>query len=171
LGTGNVSIFGLQIAKILGARVVMTSSSDERLETMRALGADITVNYRTNPKWEDEVLAKTEGQGADVVLNTIGFSGTEKSLLCCASNGRVLLVGAGGEPAVLTSFPNMIRKDLTIMGFTVGSRRMFEDFVRAVEYNRLKPVIDRIFKFDEIFDAIEYYQTGQKVGKVVINIQ
>lgn len=82
----------------------------------------------------------------------------------------MVLVGVGGDPAPLHNFPNMIRKDLTIVGFTVGSRRMFEEFIRAVNVNYLKPIIDRIFPFDETLDAIKYYETYQKFGKVVIQI-
>ncbi len=171
LGTGNVSIFALQIARMLGARVAITSSSDEKLERMRALGADITVNYRTCPDWDQEIMAQTGGVGADVVLNNVGFAATEKSLLSCATNGRVIRIGGIGEqnpPA--QSFPNMVLKNLKLSGVTVGSRRMFEDFLRAVGVNRLKPVIDRVFAFDEALDAVRHYETGAKVGKVVIKV-
>jgi NADPH:quinone reductase-like Zn-dependent oxidoreductase len=171
LGTGNVSIFGLQIAKTLGARVIITSSSDERLEKMRAMGADIMINYRTCPNWPEEVLRLTEGEGADIVLNTVGFPATAECLLSCASNGRVVWVGADPTPAVLTGLPNMIKKDLTLVGFTVGSRRMFEEFVRAIEINKIKPVIDRVFPFEHTLEAIEYYEKYAKIGKVVIKIQ
>lgn len=176
LGSGNVSVFGLQIAKMLGARVIVTSSSDEKLEKLRALGADITINYRRNPDWDQEVMEKTGGRGADVVLNTIGYPTLEKCLLCCASNARVMhigarpVVGASATPIAFSSLPNLIAKCVTIKGFTVGSRRMFEEFVRAVEVNRIRPVIDRVFAFDQVLDAIRYYESGEKIGKVVIRI-
>jgi NADPH:quinone reductase-like Zn-dependent oxidoreductase len=170
LGTGNVSIFGLQIAKMLGARVIITSSSDEKLEKMRGLGADMTINYRTYPNWPEEVLKLTGGEGADIVLNTVGFPAMAECLLSCASNGRVAWVGADPTPAVLTGLPNMIKKDLTIVGFTVGSRRMFEEFVQAIEINKIKPVIDKIFPFEKALEAIDYYDKYAKIGKVVIKI-
>lgn len=176
LGSGNVSVFGLQIAKTLGARVIVTSSSDEKLEKLRALGADMTINYRRNPDWDREVLEKTGGRGADVVLNTVGYPTLEKCLLCCASNARVMHIGArpvvGGSaaPVAFSTLPNLTAKCVTIKGFTVGSRRMFEEFVRAVEVNRIRPVIDRVFAFDQVLDAIRYYESGEKIGKVVISI-
>ncbi|MSP98296.1 MAG: NAD(P)-dependent alcohol dehydrogenase [Betaproteobacteria bacterium] len=176
LGSGNVSVFGLQIAKALGARVIITSSSDEKLEKLRALGADIGINYRSYPEWHREVLAQTGGRGADVVLNTIGYPTLEKCLLSCASNARVMhigarpVIGASAEPATFTQLPNLISKCISIKGFTVASRRMFEDFVRALEVNRIKPVIDRVFGFDQVLDAIRYYESGAKIGKVVIKV-
>ena len=170
LGTGNVAIFGLQIAKTLGARVIMTSSSDERLEAMRTMGADLGVNYRRHPDWPDEVLRLTAGEGADIVLNTVGFPATMQCLQACASDGRMVWVGADPSPAALTGLPNMIKKNLTLYAFTVGSRRMFEDFVRAVEVNAIKPVVDRVFPFEKILDAIDYYEKYAKIGKVVIKV-
>lgn len=176
LGSGNVSVFGIQIAKALGARVIATSSDDDKAGRLRKIGADAVVNYRRHPDWEREVMALTQGRGADVVLNTIGYPTLEKCLLSCASNARVLHVGArpvvGGPsvPATFTQLPNLIARCISIKGFTVGSRRMFEDFVRAIEVNGLKPVIDRVFRFDEALEAVRYYETGAKVGKVVIEV-
>jgi NADPH:quinone reductase-like Zn-dependent oxidoreductase len=176
LGSGNVSVFGLQIAKALGARVIVTSSSDDKLAKLRALGAGVGINYRSHPDWHREVLAQTGGRGADVVLNTIGYPTLEKCLLACASNARVMhigarpVIGASAEPATFTQLPNLISKCITIKGFTVASRRMFEDFVRALEVNRIKPVIDRVFGFDQVLDAIRYYESGAKIGKVVIKV-
>jgi NADPH:quinone reductase-like Zn-dependent oxidoreductase len=176
LGSGNVSVFGLQIAKLLGARVIVTSSSDEKLEKLRALGADVTINYRSHPDWDREILERTGGRGADVVLNTIGYPTLEKCLLSCASNARVMhigarpVVGASAAPVAFNSLPNLISKCVTIKGFTVGSRRMFEDFLRAIEVNGLEPVIDRVFAFDQALDAVRYYETGGKIGKIVIKV-
>jgi NADPH:quinone reductase-like Zn-dependent oxidoreductase len=176
LGSGNVSVFGLQIAKTLGARVIVTSSSDAKLEKLRALGADVTINYRRHPDWHEQVIEQTAGRGVDVVLNTVGYPTLEKCLLCCASNARVMhigarpVVGTSSAPVAFSALPNLIAKCVTIKGFTVGSRRMFEDFVRALETNHIRPVIDRVFDFDEVSDAIRYYESGGKIGKVVIRI-
>lgn len=178
LGTGGVSVYGLQWAKMLGARTIVTSSSDAKLERMRALGANITINYRTNPKWADEVLNRTGGRGADIVLNTVGMQEMENCLSACASNGRVMYIGANAvvhgdnipAPAALTRFPNLIIKSLNITGIIVGSRRMFEDLVQAMATNGIKPVIDRVYPFEQVREAIAYMESGDKLGKIVIKI-
>ncbi|MBL8645188.1 MAG: NAD(P)-dependent alcohol dehydrogenase [Rhodospirillaceae bacterium] len=179
LGTGGVSVFGFQWAKMLGARVGVTSSSDDKLTRMVALGADFTVNYRTTPDWHKEVLQKTGGRGVDVVLNTVGISEMERCLMACASNGRVMLIGSNpvqrGGPATeavgLREFPRgMIMKGLTIKGVIVGSRRMLEDAVTAAHTNSIKPVIDRVFPFAEAMDAVRYMESGAKIGKIVIKV-
>jgi NADPH:quinone reductase-like Zn-dependent oxidoreductase len=176
LGSGNVSVFGVQIAKSLGARVIVTSSSEDKLARLRRLGADHAINYNSHPDWDREVMRLTDGRGADVVLNTIGYSTLEKCMLSCASNARVLhigarpVVGASAAPVSFTQLPNLIAKCISIKGFTVGSRRMFEDFVQAFESKKMKPVIDRVFGFDEVLEAIRYYETGAKIGKVVIKV-
>lgn len=172
LGTGNVSVFGMQLAKMMGARVIITSSSDEKLAKVKTMGADLTVNYKTFPDWDKEVLRLTGGRGADVVLNTVGYSTLEKSLASCASNGRVMQLGAAEsfKDANVKNLPNLILKDLTIKGFTVASRAMLADLVRAVESNNFKPYIDRVFPFEQTLDAIRYAQSGEKIGKVVIRI-
>lgn len=180
LGTGAVSVFGMQWAKMLGARVIVTSSSDEKLERMKALGADMTVNYRTNPEWSQQVLDLTSGEGANVVLNNVGLQEMENCLMACASRGKVMYIGANpvvhtedgpGTPPTLSRLPNLILKDLTIKGIIVGSRRMFVDLLTSMEVNNITPVIDKVFGFDEIFDAIAYMKSGEKLGKVVIKVQ
>ncbi len=178
IGTGGVSVFGLQWAKMLGAKVIITSSSDAKLERMRALGADITINYKTTPNWAQEVLDKTGGRGADIVLNNVGMGEMERCLLACASGGRVMYIGANAvtpdrkdaAPTALTRFPNLIIKDLTIKGIIVGSRRMFEDLLTAMATNKIKPVIDRVYTFDQVREAIAYLESGEKVGKIVIRV-
>ncbi len=179
LGTGGVSVFGLQWAKMLGARVIVTSSSDEKLARMRTLGADSTINYRSNPNWSQEVLDMTGGRGADVVLNNVGMQEMENCLLSCASNGRVMYIGANpvvhnqapSEPVALTRLPNLIIKDLTIKGIIVGSRRMFEDLLEAMVINNITSVIDRVYAFDDFLEAIPYMESGDKLGKIVIKVQ
>lgn len=176
LGSGNVSVFGVQIAKSLGARVIATTLSDDKGARLRQIGADEAINYRTHPEWDREVMRLTGGRGADVVLNTIGYATLERCLLSCASNARVMhigarpVVGASAGPVAFTQLPNLIAKCVSIKGFTVGSRRMFEDFVRALEVNRIMPVIDRVFGFDEVLEAVRYYESGAKIGKIVIKV-
>lgn len=179
LGTGGVSIFCFQWAKMLGARVIVTSSSDEKLARMRDLGADDTINYRTTPNWHQAVLDKTGGRGADVILNTVGIGEMERALLACASNARVMLIGANPvqrtgsqtETIGLKDFPRgMIMKGLTIKGVIVGSRRMLEDAVAAAHANKVKPIIDRVFSFAQVPDAVRYMESGEKIGKIVIKV-
>lgn len=176
LGSGNVSVFGLQIGRLLGARVIATSSDDAKLERLREMGAWGTVNYRRVPDWHQEVLRLTGGRGADVILDSIGLAELERCLLAAASNARVLYVGArpvaGTTPAPvsLVQLPNLVARCISIKGYTVASRRMFEDFLRACELHRLQPCIDRVFGFEEVLEAVRYYETGAKLGKVVIRI-
>ncbi|MDX2145727.1 MAG: NAD(P)-dependent alcohol dehydrogenase [Rhodospirillaceae bacterium] len=178
LGTGGVSVFGLQWAKMLGARAMITSSSDDKLKRMTALGADDVINYRATPNWSQAVLDKTGGRGADIVLNTVGIGEMEQCLLACASGGRVMYIGANpvnrdrtvAQTPGLNRLPNLIIKDLTIKGIVVGSRRMYEDLLTAMARNKVKPVIDRVFPFEQVMDAVAYMESGDKVGKIVIRI-
>jgi NADPH:quinone reductase-like Zn-dependent oxidoreductase len=178
LGTGGVSVFGLQWAKMLGARAMITSSSDDKLKRMTALGADDVINYRATPNWSQAVLDKTGGRGADIVLNTVGIGELEQCLLACASGGRVMYIGANpvnrartvAAPVGLNRLPNLIIKDLTIKGIVVGSRRMYEDLLAAMARNKIKPVIDRVFAFEQVMDAVAYMESGDKVGKIVITV-
>ncbi len=167
LGTGGVSVFAMQIAKMNGARAVITSSSDEKLERMRDLGADVTVNYRTNPDWEQEVLEKTGG--VDIVVETAGIGTLGKSMACCAPNARIGLIGAlarGEQP----SMGGLLGKNLTLKGITSGSRTMMEEFVSAIEATGFEPVIDRVFDFDQAHEAYEHLDSGTHIGKVVIKL-
>ncbi len=179
LGTGGVSMFGFQFAKYFGARVIVTSSSDEKLAKMRALGADMTINYRNTPEWQQEVIRLTNGRGADVVLNTVGIGEMERCINACASNGRISLIGANPvrrtgtstEMVGLKDFPrNMIMRGLTIKGTVVGSRKMLEDLTQACVDGKIAPVIDRVFPFEKALDAVRYMEAGEKIGKIVIKV-
>jgi len=179
LGTGSVSVFGLQWAKMVGARVIVTSSSDDKLAKLKNLGADEGIKYRTTPDWAEAGLELTGGEGANVVLNTVGMAEVYNCLMAAASGGRVMHIGANpvvhGEdadspPPALTRLPNLILKDLTMKGIIVGSRRMFADMLTAMVRHDVKPVIDKVFGFDEIYDAVDYMKGGTKFGKVVIKI-
>ena len=169
LGTGGVSMLALQIAKISGARVAITSSSDAKLELCRALGADITVNYRRTPAWHETVREATGGRGVDIVVETVGLSTLSQSLACCAPNARVGLLGAlgGATPGPMSLGP-LILNNIVLKGITSGSRRMLDDLLRASAANGLRPRIDRRFKFGEARDALRHLESGDHVGKVVI---
>jgi len=171
LGTGGVSIFALQLAKAFGAKVIITSSSDEKLERARAMGADEVINYRTMPQWHEEVLRLTGGEGVDHVLEVGGAGTLAKSMQATRVSGTVSLIGIlsgpkDGNPSPLPALFNR----LTIRGIYVGSRKMFEDLTRALVVNRIHPVIDRSFEFAETVEAYRHLQSGKHFGKVTIVI-
>jgi NADPH:quinone reductase-like Zn-dependent oxidoreductase len=169
LGTGGVSIFGLQIARIAGARVAVTSSSDDKLAACRKLGAEIVVNYKTTPDWDKAVLAATGGRGVDIVVETGGIATLAKSLACTAANGRVGLIGGlGGRAEGTPNLMPLVAKNIVLKGITSGSRRAFADLMRAFGANAVKPVIDKVFPFAEAGAAFRYLDGGGHVGKVLI---
>ena len=170
LGTGGVSTIALQLAKAAGATVYITSSSDEKLDRARELGADGTVNYKTTPDWHKAVKDLTGGRGVDHVVEVGGLGTLEKSMRACALNGRIALIG------VLTGFEGAVNPmpcifdRLSIDGIYVGSRAMFEALNRHLSANAIKPVIDRTFPFAEAKVAYRHLQSGSHFGKVVVTI-
>ncbi|MEK6256987.1 MAG: NAD(P)-dependent alcohol dehydrogenase [Planctomycetota bacterium] len=168
LGTGGVSIFGLQIAKLHGARTIITSSSDEKLARATSLGADATINYRTTPDWEKRVLELTGGLGADHVLEVGGAGTFAKSLRTTRVGGHVALIGVLAGVASELRVTDILMKSLRVNGIYVGSRAMFESLNRAAAQHHLKPVIDRVFPFADARAAYEHLQSGKHFGKVVI---
>ena len=170
LGTGGVSLFGLQIAKLHGARTIITSSSDEKLARATELGADATINYRTTPDWEKKVLELTGGHGADHILEVGGAGTFAKSLRATRVGGHVALIGVLAGVASELRVTDILMKSLRVTGIYVGSRAMFESLNRAVTQHQLKPVIDRVFPFSEARAAYEHLQSGKHFGKVVIAI-
>jgi NADPH:quinone reductase-like Zn-dependent oxidoreductase len=170
LGTGGVSIFALQLAKLGGARVIITSSSDEKLERARALGADHTINYVRNPAWENEVLNLTGGQGADKVVDLGGAGTLPHSYQAVGPGGEVLVIGVMTRPqGDLSPYP-LMRKAATLRGVFVGGREYFERLLKAILGNDLCPVIDKTFGFDTVPQAYEYLKSAQHLGKIVIKI-
>lgn len=169
IGTGGVSVFNLQVAKSFGCNVIITSSSDEKLERMKALGADMTVNYRTHPEWDREVFRLTNGYGADIVLNNIGYPELERCMRTCATNARVIHIGASRQQVEMRPLANMLSM-VSIKGVAVGSRRMLEDFVKAATLNNLRPVVDQVFPFDRAADAVRTMMGSDRVGKIVIRV-
>ncbi len=172
LGTGGVSIFALQIAKAAGARVAITSSSDDKLAIAKALGADILINYRTTPDWAAELMAQSGGKGADIIVETGGQATLAQSLAAAAPNGRIAIIGALAGPAAtgLPNFGTLIGKNLTLKGIAEGSRAMLGRLLRAVETNGITPKVDRVFPFDEAPAAFAYLKSAAHVGKVLIKI-
>jgi NADPH:quinone reductase-like Zn-dependent oxidoreductase len=170
LGTGGVSIFGLQFAKLHGARVIITSSSDEKLARAKALGADETINYKTTPEWDKEVLRLTAGRGVDMVLEVGGGETFTRSMNSVRASGQMAVIGvlsgvAGTIPVGLIGI-----QTLSVRGIFVGSVAMFEDMNRSITANQLRPVIDRVFPFEQSVDALRYLQSAQHFGKIVISL-
>jgi NADPH:quinone reductase-like Zn-dependent oxidoreductase len=171
LGTGGVAIFALQIAKANGARVVITSSSDEKLELARSLGADLTVNYRTHPDWAAQVMALTGGAGADIVVETGGQGTLGQSIAAAAVNGRIVIIGVtAGQGMDVPGYGTIIGKNLTLRGIANGSRAMLAAFVRAVEVNGIEPVVSRVFAFDDAPAAYAELAKAEHVGKILIEL-
>jgi NADPH:quinone reductase-like Zn-dependent oxidoreductase len=169
LGTGGVSLFAIQIAKLHGARVIATSSSDDKLARARALGADETINYKNTPDWDKEVLRLTERAGVDVVVE-VGGSGTlGKSVNATRIGGLVALIGVLADAGGFDSL-RVLMKSIRLQGIFVGSRQMFEEMNKAIASNRLKPVIDQTFSFEQAREALESMKTGSHFGKIVITI-
>lgn len=169
LGTGGVSVFGLQLAKMLGARTIITSSSDEKLERMRSLGADVTINYRTTPEWQVEVLEATGGLGADLVIEVGGGQTLAQSMSCTRFGGEIALIGMVSGQAPIDPFP-LLSRSVNLRGVYVGSRRMFQEMITAIDANGLEPVIDQIFDFDDAQAAYLHLRGQTHVGKVVISL-
>ena len=168
LGTGGVSIFSLQFARLRQARTIIISSSDAKLERARALGADETINYRTSPDWEKQVWELTGREGVDHVIEVGGAGTLERSLASVKFGGRISLIG------ILTGFEGRINpwpivaRSVTVQGIYVGSTEMFERMNVAVAEAGMRPVIDRVFEFAKAPDAFAHLESGNHFGKVVI---
>lgn len=170
LGTGGVSIFALQFAKIQGARVIVTSSSDQKLERAKELGATDTINYKTTPNWEERVYELTERLGVDHVIEVGGAGTFAKSLRAVRVGGRISLIGVlAGAKGEVNPLP-ITMKSLSVQGIYVGSREIFEAMNRAITLHQLKPVIDRIFPFTQAQEAYRYLKSASHLGKVVIKV-
>lgn len=168
LGTGGVSLFALQFAKLAGARVIITSSDDAKLERARQLGADGTVNYKAKPAWAKEVLALTGGKGADLVVDTVAGAGVNQAVESTRVGGTVAVIGVlGGLEAPVSTLQILLRAP-HIKGILVGSRAMFEAMNRAIALHKLRPVVDRVFPFSDAPAAYAHLESGKHFGKVVI---
>jgi len=168
LGTGGVSMLALQLARAAGARVIVTSSSDDKLERAFALGATDGINYARTPQWEQEVLRITAGHGADCVVEIGGAGTLGRSYQALARGGKVALIGFLAGPQGDTAPHPLMLKAGTVHGIFVGDRPMFEALLRAVAVNRIEPPVDRVFAFADAAAAYAYQAAGTFVGKIVI---
>jgi NADPH:quinone reductase-like Zn-dependent oxidoreductase len=170
LGTGGVSVLGLQLARAAGLRTIITSSSDEKLQRARELGAHHTINYRTFPEWQEEVLRLTQGAGANVVLEVGGQGTVNRSVASSAMGGSVAIIGGvsgfGGEVNPATLLASAKR----MVGIYVGSRTMLEKVLRFADITGLQPVVDRVFTFGQAREAYRHMESGSHFGKVVIAV-
>jgi NADPH:quinone reductase-like Zn-dependent oxidoreductase len=170
IGTGGVSLFALQIGRAAGARVLVLSSSDEKIARAQALGASAGINYRSHPDWHEQVLQLTAGAGVDHVVETGGPGTLAKSMQAVAYGGHIALIGVLAGLQGDTNPHPIMRKSANLHGIFVGSRAMFERLNTALENNAIRPVIARVFEFDEAHAAYRYQQSAAPFGKVVIRI-
>jgi NADPH:quinone reductase-like Zn-dependent oxidoreductase len=169
-GTGGVSIFALQFAKAMGARVLGTSGSYEKLERARKLGLDAGLNYRTQPEWAKWVLEQTSGQGADVIVEVGGAGTFSQSLAAIRIGGTVAQIGVLSQSTEPLHIPLILHKQVHVQGIYVGSRTQFEEMNRALDQNRIQPVIDNIYEFHDLPAALRHMQSATHFGKIVVRI-
>jgi len=168
-GTGGVSLFALLFAKMHGARVLATSSSDAKLERLKAMGADHLVNYRNTPEWHKVAREVTGGLGVDLVVEVGGAGTLESSVRAVRCSGTIALIGVLSGVAASLALGPVVTQNIRIQGVTVGSRELFEDMVRAMELWRTAPPIDEsVFAFEQVGEAITALPAGRHFGKVCV---
>jgi NADPH:quinone reductase-like Zn-dependent oxidoreductase len=169
-GTGGVSLFALQFARLAGARVIATSSSDQKLARALELGATDGINYATTPGWDKRARELTAGKGVDKIIEVGGAGTLPRSMRAVRTGGYIALIGVlSGVKAEVNPMPILMR-NIRVQGIFVGSRAMFEAMNRAIAISQLHPVIDRIFDFDEAPQALKHLESGAHVGKVVVRV-
>ena len=169
-GTGGVSIFALQFAKMAGANVIATSSSDEKLDKLKALGADHLINYKKTPNWGDVAREITGGVGVDHVIEVGGPATLEQSMAAARVGAHIsvigILTGLGGEISVVTA----LIKQLRLQGLIVGSRTQQKDMVKAIDANGMRPIVDKVFPLENIVDAFRYQESNKHFGKICLEM-
>jgi NADPH:quinone reductase-like Zn-dependent oxidoreductase len=170
LGTGGVSMFALGFAKLLGARVLVTSKSDEKLSRARALGADATLNYVATPDWSAWARAETSGDGVDLVLEVGGASTFEHSLRAVRPSGHISLIGVLGGRSTTLDLPRITMQNLTVQGTLVGPRSAFEAMNQLIASSGFRPSVDRAFPLAQARDAFEYLARGEHFGKICVEL-
>jgi NADPH:quinone reductase-like Zn-dependent oxidoreductase len=170
IGTGGVSLFALQIARSAGARVIVVSSSDEKISRAKALGASDGVNYRNHPEWHEQVLELTDGAGVTHVVEVGGPSTVGRSMQSVGFGGHIALIGVLAGFQGDTNPHPIMRKGASMHGIFVGNRAMFERLNAAISVNGLRPAVDRVFEFDDALEAYRYQASDALFGKVVIRV-
>ena len=174
-GTGGVAIAGLQIAHAAGLKTIATSSSDAKLERAKQLGADFTINYRTNPEWEEEVMRLTSNDGADIIFENGGAGSLRKSFECIAFGGLINCIGyLGGKEDAPGDRTNTnvlaLKRNVTLKGILNGPKDRFEEMTAFYEKHQIHPVVDKVFRFEEAKGALQYLYSGGHLGKVVVKV-
>jgi NADPH:quinone reductase-like Zn-dependent oxidoreductase len=170
LGSGGVSLYALQFARALGARVIATTSSRDKATRLRELGADVVIDYAENPEWGKAVREATNGRGVDLVVETMGPDTIEQSMRAVGLHGQIMLLIARGtkKPDIQISAQAYGATMATIRRVFVGNRASFEAMNRAIEQAQIRPIIDQVFPFSQVHDAFRYFMRGRSFGKVVI---
>lgn len=169
LGTGGVSVFAIQMASALGARVIVTTSSDKKGEDVKKLGADEVINYVNTPDWEQVVLKLTDGKGANHILEVVGGDSINKSIDALALQGHIYIIGFLKSMMAEVNLFSLLAKQAQIHGIYVGHRKAFEDMNKAFNELNIHPVIDTVYSFDEAIEAYEHLGRGA-FGKIVIKV-
>ncbi|HSD53216.1 MAG TPA: NAD(P)-dependent alcohol dehydrogenase [Burkholderiales bacterium] len=167
-GTGGVALFALQIAKLLGAHVTIISSSDEKIARAKSLGADAAINYRTTPEWAKATREITAGRGYDHIVELGGEQTLPQSLRCIRPGGTLSMIGVLSGGTLAAPLGLVVTRQVRLQGITVGHRDGLEALMRALEQHRLKPVVDRVFAFEELKEALAHLKSGAHFGKVCI---
>jgi len=170
LGTGGVSMLAMQLARAAGARVIVTSSSDAKLERALQSGASEGINYKSTPEWDKEVARLTGGRGVDCVIEIGGAGTLARSMQSVGFGGKVCLIGFLGGPTGETNPYPLMLKAASLHGISVGSTRMFEDMNLAIAQNGIQPHIDRVYPFEQAADAFRHLTSGDFVGKLIISV-
>jgi len=167
-GCGGVALFAVTFAKLLGAHVTVISSSDERIARVKALGADAAINYRAVPEWAKATREITDGRGYDLVVELGGEKTLPQSLRCIRPGGTLAMIGVLSGSAMATSLGLIVTRQVRLQGVTVGHRDGFVAMLRAIDLHQVKPVVDRVFAFAELKEAMAYLRSGAQFGKVCI---
>jgi NADPH:quinone reductase-like Zn-dependent oxidoreductase len=168
-GTGGVALFALQFAKMLGAKVIITSSSDDKLAKAKALGADEGINYTSNPEWGKAAKALNGGRGVDLVVELGGENTLNQSLRAVRTGGTISLIGVLSGSKLSSPIGLVVTRHVKLQGITVGSADDLRDMFRAIELHRMVPVVDQVFAFDQLHAAMNHLASGRHLGKVCID--
>jgi NADPH:quinone reductase-like Zn-dependent oxidoreductase len=167
-GCGGVALFALTFARLLGAHVTVISSSDERIARARQLGADAAVNYRAVPEWARATREITDGRGYDLIVELGGEKTLPQSLRCIRPGGTVALIGVLSGGTMASALGLVVTRQVRLQGVTVGHRDGFEAMLRAIEQHQVRPVVDRVFAFDALKEALAYLGSGAQFGKICV---
>jgi NADPH:quinone reductase-like Zn-dependent oxidoreductase len=168
-GTGGVSLFALQFAKALGAKVLITSSNDDKLARAMKLGADAGANYKSRPDWDKWARQQTGGAGVDIVVEVGGAGTLERSAKAVRTGGYIALIGVLAGTGTFNPM-GILMKAVTVQGIFVGSRAMLEEMNRFIGDSKLRPVIDRVFPLSQAAEALRHLESGSHFGKIVVNV-